>query len=385
MSGRRLIAILVGVVGLIILAVVVVLVVLQPGGSEAETEAVAPPTGSEAVEAETPAPDITPSPTVDPNVRMLEVVVSLQTVPRGWQMTEAELTTDKRLASEVGTNVLTNIEDAIGLYARQDIYQGETLTTDSLVRDPTLVGVESYGPSSIIPPGWVALAVPVDRLSSVAYGFDTGDAVDIMLSFTLNPVDQDFQTLLSNSATFFLQQQGGEEEVATESDIFIIDPYGRFETIATGDLAHIAPSEDVQRPVPVSIILQNARVIEVGAYRPSLPAVPPTPTPDPDEPTPTPGGGPPPTPTPAPPDVVLVALPPQQQLFLDYALEVDGDIDFALRSVGDGQLYNVQQVDINYLLQQFGIAVPPNAVFSIGGLVETSAEEPVIDANQETP
>lgn len=370
MSGRRLIAILVGVVGLIILAVVVVVVILQPG-QEPETVLITPSGPTEV--GGTPVAEIavTPSPTIDPNVRMVEVVVSLQTVPRGWQMTEAELTTDNRLASEVGTDVITNIEDAIGLYARHDIYQGETLTTQSLVRDPRFIGTETYGPSSLIPAGWVAMAVPMDRLNSVAYGFSPGDSVDIMLSFTLNSVDQDFQTLLFNSATFYLQQEGEEGE--TTSNIFVIDPYGRFETIATGDLAHIGPSDDPQRPIPVSIILQNARVIEVGTYRPSIPAVPPTPTPDPNEPTPTPGG-PPPTPTPPPPDVTLLALPPQQQLFLKYALETNGDIDFALRSVGDGQLYTVQQVDINYLLQQFGITVPPNAVYAIGGLSTTSAE-----------
>jgi Flp pilus assembly protein CpaB len=370
MSGRRLIAILVGVVGLIILAVVVVMFILQPG--QQETAEVAPAAPGEADA--TPAPEVTPSPTVDPNVRMVEVVVSLQTVPRGWQMTEAELTTDKRQASDVGNNVITNIEDVIGLYARQDIYQGETLTTDTVVRDPTLIGVETYGPSSLIPPGWVAMAVPMDRLSSIAYGFAPGDAVDIMLSFTLNSVDQDFQTLLFNSATFFLQEQAAEgEEGPTSSNIFVIDPYGRFETVATGDLAHIAPSEDPQRPVPVSVILQNARVIEVGTYQPPVPAMPPTPTPDPNEPTPTPSGAAP-TPTPPPPEVVLIALPPQQQLFLKYAVEADGDIDFALRSIGDGQLYTVQQVDLTYLLQQFGINVPPNAVFAIGGLGSTSAQ-----------
>jgi len=371
MSGRRLIAILVGVVGLIILAIVVVMVILQPGDQQAEVVSPDAPSDVEAEPGSTPVPDLPPTPTIDPNVTMVEVVVSLQTVPRGWQMTEAELATDKRLASEVGTNVITSIEDAVGLYAKQDIYQGETLTTDTLVRDPTLIGVETYGPSSLIPPGWVAMAVPTDRLGSVAYAVAPGDTVDVMLSFTLNPVDQEFQTLLFNSATFFLQQQSEEGEVIT--NIFVIDPYGRFETIATGDLAHIAPSEENQRPVPVSVILQNAKVIEVGTYQPPVPAVPPTPTPDPNEPTPTPGG-PPPTPTPSPPDVVLVALPPQQQLFLKYAVEVNGDIDLALRSVGDGQLYTVQQLDINYLMQQFGISLPPNAVFAIGGLSTTSVE-----------
>ena len=368
MSGRRLIAILVGVVGLLVLAVVVLTVVL--GDGDAEEEQAPPPV---AVDAATLEPGVTPTATVDPTIRMVEVVVSLQTVPRGWQMTEAELTTDKRPAPDVTSNMILNIEDAVGLYARYEVYQGETLTTDSLVRDPTLQGVENFGPSSLVPPGWVAMAVPMDRLNSVAYGYLPGDTVDVMLTFTLNSLDQEFQTLLSNSATFFLQQTN-EEGTETAAGVFVIDPYGRFETLPTGDLAHIGPSDNVERPVPVSVILQNARIVQVGEYYPPVPAIPPTPTPDPNEPTPTPGGGPPPTPTPPPPAVVLVALPPQQQLFLKYAVESTADIDFALRSTSDGQLYSVQQVDAIYLLEQFGIVLPPDSEFAIGGISSTSAD-----------
>ncbi len=370
MSGRRLIAILVGVVGLIILAVVILVVIL--GGGGAEPEQATPPV----VAGATTVPGVEPTATVDPNIRMVEVVVSLQTVPRGWLMTEAELTTDMRPASDVTSNMILSVEDAVGLYARHEIYQGETLTVDGLSRDPTLEGTENFGPSSLIPPGWVALAVPMDRLNSIAYAYLPGDTVDIMLSFTLNQLDEEFQTLLANSATFSLQQSTTTEAgTQTTSNIFVIDPYGRFETLPNGDLAHIAPSDSVQRPVPVSVILQNARIIQVGEYYPPVPPIPPTPTPDPNEPTPTPGGGPPPTPTPPPPAVVLVALPPQQQLFLKYAVETTADIDFALRSTSDGQLYSVQQVDAAYLLEQFGIVVPPNSEFAVGGISSTSANE----------
>lgn len=364
MSGRRLLAILIGVIGLIVLLAVVVYVVTR-GNEQTQVEVTAPVI----VEGATVEPGTTPVPTVDSSVGYREVVVSLQTVPRGWQMTEAELTTDLRLATEVTSEMITNLEDAVGLYARQDIYQGETLTTDTLASDPRLIAAENYGPSSLVPPGWVAMAVPMDRLSGVGYGYAPGDSVDVLMTFTLNPLDPEFQTLLFNSATFFLQEETSTG--TTEANIFVIDPYGRFEALPTGDLAHIAPSEDPQRPVPVSIVLQNARIVNVGAWQPPLPALPPTPTPEPGT-TPTPGG-PPPTPTPSPPDVVLVALPPQQQLFLKYAVETGADIDFALRSVGDGQLYAVDQLDIGYLLEQFGINVPPNAVYAIGGISSSSS------------
>ena len=137
--------------------------------------------------------------------------------------------------------------------------------------------------------------------------------------------------------------------------IFTIDPFGEVETLPTNERTLITPSE-AKRPIPVSIILQNARVIQVGEYFPGLDVQPPTPTPEPieeGEPTPTPEPNQRPTATPVPPTTVVVALSPQQQLFLKYAIESNADIDLALRGVNDGQLYPVQNVDIEYLLESF--------------------------------
>ncbi len=365
MRGRRLIAILIGVMGIVLFAIVAVVLLTQDGEG---------PT-TETVDG-TAEPTVTPSPTIDPSALVVEVVVSLQTVPRGYQMTEQDLTTDFRLASEVGSNVITRIEDAVGLYARLDIYQGETLTTDTLVRDPTLIGQEEFGSSSLIPPGWEAIGVPMDRLSSVGYALAPGDSVDVMLSFSLSAIDEEFQTLLANSITFFIEAppEEGEEGAPPIPSLLIIDPYGRFEELPTGDIAAIVPSEDSQRPIPISVILQNARVIQVGAFEAEPPAQLPTPTADPNEPTPTPDPNALPTPTPALPDVVLVALPPQQLLFLKYAVETSADIDFAIRAANDGQLYTVQTVDLQYLLTQFDIQIPPNFNYTIGGFITTTLE-----------
>lgn len=370
MRGRRLIAILIGVIGIALFVIVGVVLFLRLQQPPVIEGPVIGPDGVSTVD-----PSVTATPTLEPGVRMVEVVVSLQTVQRGFQMTENELTTDMRLASEVGSNVITRIEDAVGLYARLDIYQGETLTTDSLVQDPTLLGQEEYGPSSLVPPGWEAIGVPMDRLSSVGYALAAGDSIDVMLSFSLSAIDEEFQTLLANSITFFIQQQSDDENAEeTIPNLLVIDPYGRFETLPTGDIAMIGPSEDSQRPVPISVILQNARIIQVGTYSEPGPPQPPTPTPDPNEPTPTPDPAALPTPTPELPNVVLVALPPQQLLFLKYAVETSADIDFALRAANDGQLYTVQNIDLEYLLTQFDIQIPPNFNYTIGGFITTTLE-----------
>jgi hypothetical protein len=72
-----------------------------------------------------------------------------------------------------------------------------------------------------------------------------------------------------------------------------------------------------------------------------------------------------PTSTPKAPEVLVVALQPQQQLLLRYALEVGADVDFALRGINDGQLYPVENVDLNFLLDRFNIEIPPDFGYTL--------------------
>jgi hypothetical protein len=235
----------------------------------------------------------------------------------------------------------------------------------------------------------------MNRLTGVAYGVSEGDYVDIMVTFFFRQIDEEFQTYLPNDAAFYLEEQieaieesgsGDPLAIFTEPVIFFISPIGRFEELPTGDLAHIGPNdEDLSpRPVPVTMIIQNARVVQVGQYR--LPANPaeqvPTPTPEPvaeGEPTPTPSPAQIPTATPLPPDVVVVALQPQQQLLLRYAVEVNAQVYFALRGVNDGQLYSVENMTLDFLLERFNVEVPPNLGYSVEGPIRRVTPTPPPD------
>jgi pilus assembly protein CpaB len=317
---------------------------------------------------------------------MVEVVVSLQTVPRGWLITEAELTTDMRVSSEIPSNVIIRPEDAIGRYARTDIFQGETLTYEDLVEDITLIGAYEYGPSSLVPPGFIAMSVPMDRLSSVAYGLEAGDYTDIMITFSFYQIDEQFQTYLPNAGVLFLDPnlEVSDPPPVDQEGIIILDPLGRFEELPTGELVFVSPSQ-AQNSVPIAMVLQNARVIQVGAYEPRPAAEPPTPTPEPaeeGEPTPTPGGAvDQATATPEAPQVIVVALQPQQQLFLKYALEVNANVDFALRGVNDGQLYEIQNIDLSFFLERYNIEVPPNFNYSVENILVTPTGQPTTPAS----
>ena len=83
--------------------------------------------------------------------------------------------------------------------------------------------------------------------------------------------------------------------------------------------------------------------------------------------------------------MLLLALPPQEQLFLNYALEVSADIDFALRRANDTRIYEVSNVDFAFLLEQFGIEIPPNTTFTIGGLETTSLEAAEVEVGAQQP
>ena len=179
-----------------------------------------------------------------------------------------------------------------------------------------------------------------------------------MITFLVTEIDPEFQTILENSAVFFLEGEVNEETGEAQRNIFLLDPFGRFETLPNGDLTLLSPSEP-RRPTTVSIIIQAAKVIQIGPWTEMQGPVVPTPTPTPDPAaTPTPEVGAVPTATPPPSDVVLLALSPQQQLLLKYAVESNADIDYALRGVDNGQIFGIENVDINYLLQRFNIEVP---------------------------
>jgi Flp pilus assembly protein CpaB len=366
--NRRTIAIIIFVVGIVLLSIVGLIFLTGQGAGQPDPTATPPPVvdelGTPIATTEGAPPPVEELPGDLPP--MMEVVVSLQTVPRGWLITENELTTDLRVADAIPSNVMTRIEDVVGKYARTDIFQGETITFDDLAEDITLIGQNEFGPSSLIPPGFIAASIPIDRLSSVAYAVSEGDYVDILITFLFSEIDREFQSYLLNSGIVIIEEID-EESGEPSIEIVVIPQLGTFEELATGEIAHIRPSED-QRPIPITMILQNARVIQVGQFIPPQAVTLPTPTPEvteEEEVTPTPDPGEiPPTSTPFP-AVLAVALSPQQQLFLKYAVESSADIDFALRGVNDGQLYEVENMDLLSFFERYNIEVPPGTNFTL--------------------
>ncbi len=399
------------VVGILLILLVIVAAILigaffflgdgsNPFAPAPEPTAVNTPVPVEAGEP-TEVPIVTVAP--DEQVEFVEVVVSNNTIPRGFQLTEAEIETEIRLVDQVSPNMITDPNDVIGKFTRKGIFQGETLTLESVVDDLRSVGQNDYGPSSLIPSGFVAMAVPYTRTNGVGGAIEAGDSVDILISFLLSPIDEEFQTKLHNSAILYVNEEivttddQGNTIVENNRVPLLIEPQGRYEELATGDLANVAPSEDLARGQHVAFVIQNARVIEVGQWIPPVPPLLPTPTLSPEQEEELAETGQSPDGTvslselanevndtiaslknPLNAETILVALPPQQQVFLKYAVETNSSIDFALRSEGDGQLYSVDNVSLEYVLERFNIEVPPNFAYVVD--TDTDTFEPIESA-----
>ncbi len=92
----------------------------------------------------------------------------------------------------------TNREDVIGLRARYDLDPGTYLSSSNLVEDIEQLSTAGSLAALLIPKGMVAVSIPVNRLSSVSYGLERGDQVNVIVTMPFVDLDADYQSLLPN-------------------------------------------------------------------------------------------------------------------------------------------------------------------------------------------
>jgi Flp pilus assembly protein CpaB len=114
------------------------------------------------------------------------------------------------------------------------------------------------------------------------------------------------------------------------------------------------PSEEKQRPRRVAqLTVQKGRIIKVGPW-----------IEQPEDTTPTEEGAP--TPTPVLPDIVSLAVTPQDALVLLWARQTGAYMELAMRAAGDEEAdHTTEAVTLQYMLTRFNIAVPPKLEFGI--------------------
>jgi len=299
-------------------------------------------------------------------IPMKEVIVARQPIPRGGEFTAESLGRTEYPESSIPPNAIVNEAETIGKIANSEIVQGQIIVYD-LLRDKA--GGGSGEAAFDIPAGHVMVAFPINKQTSVAYAIQPGDVVDVLTTFSIVDLDPEFQTILPNKFSFLLQDT--QTNAAGEaSSTFTLSPAidkGRLNIENELFPGFEFPRED-QRPRRVAqLTVQRAKVIKVGTFlEENQPATE----------TAVPEGQP--TPTPTRPDIVSLAVTPQDALVLLWARQSKAYMELALRAAGDEQAdHSTEAVTLQYMLTRFNIAVPPKLEFGIDKSEDVTANEPV--------
>lgn len=298
-------------------------------------------------------------------------------------------------------SMFTDINQVTSLYARTNLAAGTVLENDMLIDNPSdLINDMHSEHAPLIAPGMVAVAVPINRFSGMAYGIATGDHVNLIATMAFIDLDTQFQTALPNytggvlspgqNVVMTLNQEHGTVGLLNETGVIsnaetdiitgefwnnivaqsatgeFVSPQGRGELDASlNQPFYLVPGEPLQRPRVVSqTVMFNKLVLHVGDF-PILDEqgneVEPVTAediqaeeqaaqgeqqeqPEPDRPN--------------VPDIITLIVSPQEAVTLNYLIYTGAQLTLALRSPLDEGTSPTDAVSIQYLLDTYRIPVP---------------------------
>jgi Flp pilus assembly protein CpaB len=313
---------------------------------------------------------------------MVEVVIVTQRVNRGQRLDESVLGLVPYRQADFREDMYTNISQPIGQRAKVDLEPGFILSRNMLTDSAADLSSTGSDAALLIPPGKVAVSVPIDRISSVSYAPQRGDHVNVIVTLLFLEVDQEFQSRLPNLSAQVLGPRVTEEESSLAAQTVGGEgspPIGRGVVDPVLDQTFYALPSESQRPRLVSqTLLQDVVVLQVGEFpRVDTTAVTTTTAPvDPTVPEAQPAAAPAQgetttTTLPVPTEITLIVS-PQDAITLNYLLFNHGArLTFALRGADDSSIVQTEAVTLQFLLDQYNIPIPVKLPYAIEPRVDT--------------
>jgi Flp pilus assembly protein CpaB len=298
--------------------------------------------------------------------KTIQVVVALQRLPRGFQIPAnaldnavgvrewpaAAVPVDAVIVEKGESPAQVVREQVVGRVTRTDIEREQPLLRALLVEDLTQLAAVGSDTAALLPAGKVAVALPIDEVSGVAYGVQPGDSVDLIFSFVVVDVDEEFQTALPNWV-FEIQYGTFEDGERTGVSVAPVEgaALGRIDTIPPGELANVVPAE-AQRPRLVSQrAVVDAMVLYVGEYPEGGKIV-----------GVNAGGR---EGSRSRPNVITLGVSPQEAVVITWAINAQVDIALAVRSVRDVPDAATSSVTLQYIFETYNVTVPPRLSYSL--------------------
>jgi len=308
------------------------------------------------------------------------ILIASQDIPRGAEILEDALVVAPFPADSIVETMLHDKNQATGFHARMDIDRGLPITENMITREPGDVLGSGSEASIAIPRGMTAIAIPISRLSSVAYAIRPGDSVDVLATFMIVDLDRDFQTREPNDTLIMLGTQGENLTAFVCNDLEQTDrgpvcsnpvppPFGKLVTEEVSQQPLYAKPVEPQRPRVVSQrLIDYATVLHVGTF-----------TLEAEEeaaaaaPVAAQASGAPPAQnaqgqavvTIVRPDIVTLIVTPQEALALNWAMKTGVDLVLTLRAPGDTSADVTTSVTLQYLFDTYVITVPAKQPYGL--------------------
>ena len=348
--------------------------------------------------------DIAEIPTLTPVPQTIDVVVVTQKVIRGTDLSEGVLGLVEIPKDLQIPGTFNDLNEAIGRRARFDLDSGVILTANMTTESADDFSATGSDAALLIPPGKVAVSIPIDRLTSVAFGPQKGDHVNVIVTLLMVDMDSLFQSVLPNNTAAVIaagpQGAPGESPIALTAQIVgggEGSGEGRFQPEATFEetFMYVVPSEPQRARMVSQTLIQDAIILQVGDFplEEEKDAVP-TPTPEPG----TEEGGfvdqetgetvPAVTPPPPPlPDLITLIVSPQDAVTLNYLIYSGSKLTLALRPANDASLVQTEAVTLQYLLDVYNIPVPVKLPYGLEPRIDqlVKPELPNDEALEPTP
>lgn len=332
--------------------------------------------------------NVPPAQVVQPTPTPIFLLGVNQDIQRG-QIVPTEVVFPFPWYGELPPGAITSTTDLVGARARYVIQRGQPVFSSMVISD--LRFLPSFGSDAAlqIPAGFVAVSMPYDKRNGVALAVRDGDSVNVMVSWAIVDIDQQFQTVLPN-LSMQVQPPSTRPDgspVATDNEGKPIQLSGSaVASVVNGTLGrpfnqeglslYIVPSETQRGRLVSQAIIQNARVLRVGQFQDIQPVLA-TATVPPSAATAAPSGqgtpqatAPPPTPTPEP-DIITLIVSPQDALVIDYINRLREiypgavKITYALRPPGDANVVSTESVTLQYMFTRYAISLPAKLDYSL--------------------
>ncbi len=306
------------------------------------------------------------------------VVIALQDIARGSLIpADAVGLTPWPSDQVVETMIEGDVSQVVGRYARQDIERGFPITTNMITRAPGDVLGTGSEAAIAIPSGYTAIAIPMNRLSGVAYALRDGDKVDVLISMLLVDLDPDFQTLLPDDTLVLLGPDGSlltglgcTEIKQTDKGIECVNPepppLGRVGVEPeTEQSLYLVPIEPQRPRLVTQRLIENATVLHVGSFAFPGEAEAAALLQQQQQQQAEQTGQPVQQQAPRPPDIVTLIVTPQDALALNWAVRSGLQLTLTLRAPNDLTQTDTVSVTLQYLMQNYNISVPARLPYGL--------------------